>query len=311
MKVGLLLHPQQGVDAVFEEARRADDQGFDSIWLNDHLMEWRGQPGPDGPLDSFTLMTGLGAVTSRTRLAWGMLNLGFRKPALLAKMLATLDRMTHGRVICSVGSGWFKEEYEAYDIPLLEEHDERSAYAREAVQLIKLLWTHPAPERVTFTGRYVRACELPFSPAPYQQPHPPIWIGGDSDVTLGMVKELADGWVMLTSGNPQRLGQVLTSSDWPKRPMTLVKNVRVFVSRNRDEARREARRAFEAQAGASRQRGQETFDDFLAREIAGEPDYCLERLSEIGSWGINYVRLNFDDPRQQEQVAELLLPRLQ
>ena len=87
MKFGLLLHPERGIDAVFDEARCADQQGFDSIWTFDHLMEFRGTPGPDLPLDSFTLMTALGAITTRTRLAWAMLNVSFRTPAVLAKKL--------------------------------------------------------------------------------------------------------------------------------------------------------------------------------------------------------------------------------
>src|SRR5438045_601172 len=140
MQFGLLLHPERGIDAVFEEARLADQQGYDSIWLFDHLMGFRGDHTPDGPLDSFTLMTALGAVTSRVRLAWAMLNLSFRKPAVLAKMLATLDLITHGRVICSVGSGWFKEEYEAYDIPLVDDHDERVEFAPDAVRPMRELW---------------------------------------------------------------------------------------------------------------------------------------------------------------------------
>ena len=71
-------------------------------------------------------------------------------------MLSTLDHVTHGRVIASVGAGWFEAEYRAYNIPLIEDHDERVAYGREVVALLKELWTHPAPERVTFQGRHVR-----------------------------------------------------------------------------------------------------------------------------------------------------------
>ncbi len=64
VKVGILLHPERGIDAVFAEARQADQQGFDSIWLGDHIMG-HGYTGSDGPLDSFTLMTALGAITTR------------------------------------------------------------------------------------------------------------------------------------------------------------------------------------------------------------------------------------------------------
>jgi alkanesulfonate monooxygenase SsuD/methylene tetrahydromethanopterin reductase-like flavin-dependent oxidoreductase (luciferase family) len=234
MKFGLQLHQERGIEALFAEARLADEQGFDSIWLFDHLMDIGGRDTRENPQDSFTLMTALGAVTRRTRLAWAMLNLGFRPPALMAKMLATLDQITNGRVICTVGAGWFEPEYRAYDIPLIEDHDARVAYAREVVQLFKELWTHPAPERTTFEGQFVRVHDLPFNPAPVQQPHPPIWFGGDSEETIETVKRFADGWVMLRSGNPETLKTVMSKDDWPKREMTLVKNGRLYVGSSPD-----------------------------------------------------------------------------
>ncbi len=105
MKVGLHLHPERGLDAVFDESRLADEQGFDSMWLSDHLMSWGAQSGPDAPMDAFTLMVALGARTRNIRLAWSMLNLSPHNPAVLAKLVATADRVTKGRVIAAVGSG--------------------------------------------------------------------------------------------------------------------------------------------------------------------------------------------------------------
>jgi alkanesulfonate monooxygenase SsuD/methylene tetrahydromethanopterin reductase-like flavin-dependent oxidoreductase (luciferase family) len=304
MKVGMLLHPERGVDAVLEEARSADQQGFDSVWVFDHLMDFRGRHGPDGPMDSFVLMTAVGAVTRRTRLAWAMLNPSFDYPAVLAKRLATLDHITHGRVICTLGAGWFKDEYLAYNIPLLEDHDERIAQEREVILLLKELWTHPAPEKVTFDGKYVRCVDLQFNPAPFQQPHPPIWVGGDSPATLGLVKEQADGWVMLSSGNPETLGRVLGESDWPSRPMTLVRNAWIIAAETESVALQQATEVFNS-GGV---RG--TLDDFLQNNAIGTPQQCLERLREIESWGINYVRAAFASAEQQAAVARLVLPML-
>src|SRR3954452_20781081 len=163
VKIGMLLHPERGVDAVFEEAKQADQQGFDSIWLGDHIMG-HGYDGPDGPLDSLTLMTALGGVTRNTRLAWSILNPNFRYPAMLAKVLSTLDQITHGRVICSLGSGSVPSEHKAYNIPVVDEHDGRVRHSREVVQLLKELWTHPAPDKVTFRGQYVQTDDLAFAP---------------------------------------------------------------------------------------------------------------------------------------------------
>ena len=151
-----------------------------------------------------------------------MLNPSFRNPAVLAKMLATLDQITEGRVICSLGAGWLKPEYEAYDVPFIDDHDERIAHEREVVQLLKQLWTHPAPERVTFEGDYVRVRDLAFNPVPYQRPHPPIWIGGDSEATVALALELGDGWVPLMRGQPDIVRELRADPSWPDRPMSVV-----------------------------------------------------------------------------------------
>jgi alkanesulfonate monooxygenase SsuD/methylene tetrahydromethanopterin reductase-like flavin-dependent oxidoreductase (luciferase family) len=305
----LLLHPERGVDAVFEEAKVADQQGYDSIWLGDHIMAHGDAARPDQPLDSLTLMTALGASTTRVRLAWSMLNVNFRYPAMLAKVLSTLDQVTKGRVICTLGSGSAPGEHKAYNIPIVTDHDGRVAHAREVVMLLKELWTHPAPETVSFQGTSVKTEDLAFAPAPYQKPHPPIWLGGESDATVQMVKDLADGWVMLTRGSEDRLSQVLAQPDWPKRPMTIVRQIRMFVAEDRDTAVGDAKASFERNpvgvGGAS-----PDLDAFIAREIVGTPDDCLARVQELEAGGANYLRLTFDTPAQQERVARLVLPRL-
>ncbi len=308
-KLGMLLHPERGIDAVFEEARLADEQGYDSIWLGDHIMAHGEGSRPDLPFDAMTLMIGLGAATTRVRLAWSMLNVNFRYPAMLAKVLSTLDQMTKGRVICTLGSGSVPAEHKAYDIPIVEDHDGRVAFTREVVLLLKELWTHPAPEMVSFEGSRVRTQDLGFAPAPFQKPHPPIWLGGESDATVDMVKELADGWVMLTRGSEDRLQQVLSQPDWPTRPMTIVRQIRMFTAEDRETAVAEAKASFERNpvgvGGAATD-----LDAFIAREIVGTPDECMTRIRELEAEGPNYLRLTFDSLDQQERVARLILPRL-
>jgi alkanesulfonate monooxygenase SsuD/methylene tetrahydromethanopterin reductase-like flavin-dependent oxidoreductase (luciferase family) len=304
MHFGLQLHSDRGADAVLREARLADEQGFDSVWLFDHLMGIRGAQSPDEPLDSLTLMIAVGAVTSRVRLAWAMLNPSFRNPAVLAKTLATLDVITHGRVICTLGAGWFEEEYRAYDLQFFEDHAERIAHEREVALLLRELWTRPAPERVTFTGKYVRVAELPFNPAPVQKPHPPIWFGGDSEDTLALVRELGDGWVMLRSGNPETLGRILGAPDWPReRPVTVARTCSVYVGPTYETALDEARRAVDAgQSGPAR-----SLEDVLKTAIIGTSDQVLERFDEMERWGINYLRLSFWSEAQQTSFARAAL----
>jgi alkanesulfonate monooxygenase SsuD/methylene tetrahydromethanopterin reductase-like flavin-dependent oxidoreductase (luciferase family) len=221
-------------DEIIERARAADAQGFDTFWLPDHLTDYRGTSHVStGPFDSFTLMVAIGASTQRIRLAWGMLNVTFRNPAVLAKMLATLDHVTHGRVICSVGAGWLKSEYDAYGLTFIEDHEERIAHEREVIQLLKELWTRPAPERVTFEGRYVHTNELPFNPAPYQTPHPPVWVGGDSDATLALARDEGDGWVPIVRSERDALRRL---RDAGRRPERAVRCPHVQDHRGRDTA---------------------------------------------------------------------------
>jgi alkanesulfonate monooxygenase SsuD/methylene tetrahydromethanopterin reductase-like flavin-dependent oxidoreductase (luciferase family) len=201
-------------------------------------------------------MTAIGASTKRVRLGFAMLNPSFRNPALLAKMLTTLDQITHGRVIASLGAGWFQDEYTAYGVPFLDDHDERIAHEREVALLLRELWTHPAPERTSFTGRYVQVRELQFNPKPFQQPHPPIWIGGNSPTTQELVKEVASGWVLLSSSTlRETIETAKAAPDWPERAIEIVGGLQV-------------------EAGASAQ-------------------HVQERLEEMATWGVTYARLTF------------------
>jgi alkanesulfonate monooxygenase SsuD/methylene tetrahydromethanopterin reductase-like flavin-dependent oxidoreductase (luciferase family) len=311
-RIGVFINPEPTMSAaaILEQAQTADRQGFDSVWLGDHLIDYRGRIAPEGPLDSFTLMTAIGATTSRIRLGWGMLNPSFRNPAHLAKMLATLDQLTEGRVICSLGAGWLKPEYEAYDVPFLDDHDERIAHEHEVVQLLKELWTHPAPERVTFEGRYVRARELSFNPAPYQQPHPPICIGGDSDATFALATELGDGWVPLMRGQPDIVRELRAGPDWPDRPLAVVRLTRLIVGEDEAVVRAEAEAAYEIVRNTATLQPPPSFEEFQANEIIGSPEECLARIEGMEQAGIGYHLVTFESD-QQERAARLLLPRLE
>jgi alkanesulfonate monooxygenase SsuD/methylene tetrahydromethanopterin reductase-like flavin-dependent oxidoreductase (luciferase family) len=306
------LHADRGYDAVIEEARRADEQGFDSVWLSDHILATSGQHKADGPLDLFMLMTAVAAVTRRTRLAWASLNLTLRPPLLFAKMLTTLDVISHGRLICTFGSGWNKDEWTLYNLPLFDDHDERAEYARELIALFKQMWTHPAPELTYFEGKHIKVDGLPFNPAPVQKPHPPIWIGGESEATLTTAKQLCDGWMALSAGgNREKLAELTGAADWPSRPMTIVKGGRIVVRETREEALHVAESEYEAAKAATPQYVAPTFEAFLEREVVGTPDECLARIAEFESWGVNYLRVNLPSVESQDAVGRLVLPRLE
>lgn len=177
----------------WEETRAAalefDRLGFHSVWFNDHLY---GIPGPQLPiLEAWTALAAVGAVTTRVELGILVSPVGFRNPALLAKMAATLDNITGGRVIVGLGGGWFQMEFAGYgfDFPPLKARLEQ---LDEAATLMKQLWTEAAP---SFQGHHFHTDSVFCEPKPVRQPHPPILIGGGGEkVLLHIAARHADIW---------------------------------------------------------------------------------------------------------------------
>jgi probable F420-dependent oxidoreductase len=114
--------------------------------------------------------------------------LPYRHPVLTAKMLATLDVLSNGRVTVGVGVGWLREEFEALGAQAFEQ---RGAVSNEYLEIFKTLWTQ---DPATFTGQFYRFQGLRCLPHPVQRPHPPIWIGGHSRPALRRVAKYGDGW---------------------------------------------------------------------------------------------------------------------
>src|SRR6185436_12511941 len=150
--------------------RRAEDLGFDSAMLIDHLLiappayrvAW---------LEPVALLSALAGLTRTMRLGTLVLVLPFRDPVALAKEWATLDVLSGGRSILGVGVGWNEAEFEALRIP----HRERGRRTTEMLEAITALWSG---DNVSYEGRYYRFEHLTIEPKPAQKPHPPIWIGG-------------------------------------------------------------------------------------------------------------------------------------
>jgi len=175
----------------WEDARAAAQEferlGYDSLWVNDHLY---GVPMPSVPImEAWTLLTAIGVVTSRVELGTLVSPPGFRNPALHAKMAATLDQITGGRVIVGLGTGWFEAEFRGYgyDFPPV---GQRLAELSEAVQLMRRMWTEPES---TFEGKHFHTEAVICEPRPVRTP--PILIGGGGErVLLRIAARHADIW---------------------------------------------------------------------------------------------------------------------
>jgi F420-dependent oxidoreductase-like protein len=192
-KFGVYL-PQTNVDfdTVEKVTLECERLGFDSAWLSDHLIAL-GSP-EDSILECWTTLSALASATRRIRLGTLVLCNSFRHPSVLAKMAATLDYISDGRLDFGIGAGWFRPEYEAYGIPF-PKASVRIAQLMESLEIVKRMWTE---EKATFQGRHYGVKEAVCSPKPVQKPHPPVWVG----VMIGrrkmfdIVARYADGWTI-------------------------------------------------------------------------------------------------------------------
>lgn len=198
MKFGIrntsFVHPN-GTGDIWTDTKayiqRAERDDFASFWVMDHFYQLPAHGSVEEPfLDAWTILPALAAVTHRIRLGTMVSSVGYRNPALLARMAASLDHISHGRMNFGFGAGGFKPEYQAYGFEFIEKASVRLAQMKEALQLILGLWTNPC---FTFHGKYFQVQDAILEPKPQQTPHPPILIGGVGPrITLRMIAEMGD-----------------------------------------------------------------------------------------------------------------------
>lgn len=193
MKFGIQLPhlgPLASGRGTIDLARRAEELGFDSVWVGDHIIyppQFAERLGSE-LYEAVTTLAFVAAATRRIRIGTAVLVLPYRNPLVLAKELATIDVLSGGRLIAGVGVGWMAEEFAALGASFAE----RGAITDESLRIIRTLWTE---ERPKFSGRFFRFPEMLFAPRPLQRPAPPIWIGGDTERALNRAAELGDGWL--------------------------------------------------------------------------------------------------------------------
>jgi alkanesulfonate monooxygenase len=165
---------------------RMEQLGFDSLWVWDHVLLG---VQPNFPIvESLTLLTAIGARTSKIKLGTGILVLPMRNPVILAKQLASMDQLTDGRLIMGMASGWYKREFDAVGIPF----EERGKIMDENLDILTRFWTEDMVK-----GEWSRH-KIPAGvmyPKPVQKPRPPILIGGYVDRVLKRAAVTGDGWL--------------------------------------------------------------------------------------------------------------------
>jgi probable F420-dependent oxidoreductase len=206
MKLGLHLPQMGGTPAeIASAARRAEREGWNSVWVSDHIVV----PAAAGRLPAIEILDPIptlayaAAVTSTIRLATSVIVVPYRNALHLAKELATVDRLSGGRLVAGLASGWLEPEFKALGAP----YQRRGAYTDEAIRLMRACWSADAPE---FHGAFFDLAGMKFGPRPAAGGIP-IWVGGISRRAIRRAVELGDGWHgtrMKPEGVAERIGWI-------------------------------------------------------------------------------------------------------
>jgi probable F420-dependent oxidoreductase len=275
-------------------ARIAEGAGFHSVWVSDHLfLDWSkygGDSAVQGSFECWTTMSALAAVTTRARIGSLTLCNDFRNPALLAKMAASLDLLSGGRLDLGMGAGWYEAEYAAAGI-VFDSPGTRIRRLGEAVEIIGRLLNG---EELMFKGSHYTIDGAVCSPLPIQQPRPPIWVGGKGDLLLATAARVADGWNYSWIGDidayVERVAAMERACERAGRdPGTLRRSAGAYLLAGRDDG--DLRRRFDR----LRQRSPRgvlaavSFDEFRRKGLIGTTAEVVDALGRLGQAGVEEV----------------------
>ena len=276
MEIGLHLPEVERVvrwNEIRDLCRVAEDVGFDSLWVPDHLVYRDNEGASTGPWECWSMLSAVAAVTSRVAIGPLVLCTSFREPGLIAKMAATLDEISDGRLILGLGAGWNETEYEAFGFP----YETRFGQFREAFHIISTLLRDG---QIDFEGCYytLRDCEI--RPRGPRSEGPPLLIGSKGSQVLRMTLPHVsywNGWARWWGNDVARVGPLLEEVDQAAReagqdPTGIQKTVAMFVRLN----------------------GGLEPDDPGAPYLEGSNDRIVEELKGYSDRGIQHVQIVLD-----------------
>jgi probable F420-dependent oxidoreductase len=277
-----------------DTAVRAEQLGYDSVWVSDHVVVPRANVVNFGETIFDPLVT-LGVVagaTRRVRLGTTVLIVPYRNAVVTAKMISSLDALSGGRVVFGIGAGWVAAESAALGVPFAE----RGAMTDEYLLAMQELWTARAP---SFAGTYTRFDGLVFEPKPVQKPHPPIWVGGHSRAALRRTVRFGAAWHPINRppaelrASRAELARLCQASGRAVPPaLTLRNDIRIVRP---------------GQPVPTSTHG--------GRVLTGEPAALIDQLAELADCGVEHLVLEFlaaDGRELDEQMAtfaERIRPR--
>ena len=294
----------------------AEELGFDDLWVPDHMML-----GLDNAeYEVWSVLSAAAGFTSSIGLGSLVLSNDYRNPALLAKMAATLDEISDGRLLLGLGAGWHREEYDAYGWEWRDGY-ERLMRLDESIRLMKSMWTDEYP---TFEGDHYHIDGAHCRPPPVQDPHPPILVGGAGEqVTLKLVAKHADIWnTGISNGHldtlQQKIGVIEEYCDEVGRPASEVEfswDGHVICTRDEDrlEALLDLALPIEFESGHPDQPTITTKSEARKYMIIGTPEECVEAIEkrvDIGLTRFQFWFLDYPSFDGMELFADEVLPEL-
>jgi alkanesulfonate monooxygenase SsuD/methylene tetrahydromethanopterin reductase-like flavin-dependent oxidoreductase (luciferase family) len=318
--------------ATMEMGVRAEQLGYDSLWVADHLMLGK----DDAILEGWTVLSALAGATDRVKL--GMIHLAvlFRHPSLIAKMAATLDQISGGRLIHFMDCGFDGRANEHVNYSLGWDPDEnvRLDMLDEATQIILAMWSDEQP--VTWRGKHYRVDGAVNHPLTVQRPHPPIWFGEVRGIVLDLCAKYGQGWNTVPASLDElqrRLDLLRVACDRNGRDFNEIKvslETQIVIGSDLDDVRRQLRGMIElgkqespktfagSLANSSEMRSfvegaSDVLPPALANEwIAGTPDMVEARLREYVELGVSHFMFWFQDAPDRagmELFARDVMPR--
>ncbi len=259
-------------EVIRSTALRAEQLGYDSVWVSDHVIVPNAQVPRIGACiyDPLVTLAVIAGASERVRLGTTVLIVPYRNPVVTAKMISSLDALSGGRVIVGIGAGWLAEESAMLGAPF----EERGPMTDEYLAAMQELWSSPAP---SFSGKYTQFDALQFEPKPVQKPYPPIWVGGHGRASLRRAAAAGAAWhpinhsvADIQSGHAElkRLSAALGRSHPPT--ITLRNDTRVL---------RLGERAPMPLHGG--------------RVLAAEPNALADQISELKAIGVEHLVLEF------------------
>jgi probable F420-dependent oxidoreductase len=269
-------------------ARAAEDVGFDTLWLGDHLLYRYADGSTRGPWEVWTMLAALAASTSRIRLGPLVAATAFHAPPMLAKLAATVDEISGGRLILGLGAGWNETEFRAFGFPF----DHRISRFEEAFTIVRTLLRDGA---IDFDGRFFQARDCELLPRPARDGGPPLMIGSVGprmlEITLPHV-QLWNVWYKDSNNSPEGLEPILRMVDEACR----------LVDRDPAEVERTSAVLVRLPGGTGRVMGDTT--QASIRPVEGSPTEIANRLREYADLGVAEVQLVVD-PITIESVRAL------